>query len=131
MVVAARGSSGEAEKLICTYFQMLLRPPGLSLGSAIRATQCGPPMQGGQIEAGVANLLYGSTKRRKPEPANHVFPTVTTRNRIATAMARQRIVYILVYAASAQGVLEAVAKRMKHAAWVVDTEVTLVATEPL
>src|SRR5215468_83363 len=29
---------------------------------------------------------------------------------------------------SAQGVLEAMAKRMKHAAWVVDTEVTLVAT---
>ena len=101
-----------------------LFPP---LGSAIRATQSGPPMQGGQIEATVANLLYGSTKRRKPEPPNHVFPTVTARNRIATAMARQCIIYILVYAGSAQGVIEAMAKRMKHVARVVDTQVTLVA----
>jgi hypothetical protein len=46
-------------------------------------------------------------------------------------MAGQCIIYILVYAGSAQGVLEAMTKRMKHAAWVVDTEVTLVATEPL
>ena len=88
-------------------------------------------MQGSQIEAGVANLLNSGTEGWKPEPANHILPAVTTRNRIATAMARQRIVHVLVHASRSQGVLEAMAKRMKHAAWVVDTEVTLVATEPL
>ena len=88
-------------------------------------------MQGGQIEAGVANLLYGSTKRRKPEPTDHVLPAITARNGIASTMAGQCIIYILVYAGSAQGVFEAMAKRMKHAAGVVDTEVSLVATEPL
>jgi hypothetical protein len=46
-------------------------------------------------------------------------------------MARQRIVHVLVHASSTQGVLEAMAKRMKHAAWVLYTEVTFVATEPL
>jgi hypothetical protein len=88
-------------------------------------------MQGGQIEAGVANLLNSGTEGWKPEPANHILPAVTTRNGITSAMAGQCVIYILVHAGSAQGVLEAVAKRMKHAARVVDTEVTLVATEPL
>ena len=46
-------------------------------------------------------------------------------------MARQRIIHVVVHASSAQGIFEAVAKGMKHAAGIVDAEVALVATEPL
>jgi hypothetical protein len=88
-------------------------------------------MQGGQMETRVANLLNSGIEGRKPEPPNHVLPTVTARNGTTSTMAGQYIIYILIYAGSAQGVLEAMAKRMKHAASVVDAEVTLVATEPL
>ena len=77
-------------------------------------------MQGGQIEPGITDFFNGSVERGKSEPANHILPAVTTRNGITSTMAGQCIIYILVYAGSAQGVLEAMAKRMKHAAWVVE-----------
>ena len=54
--------------------------------------------------------------------ADHVLPAVSTGNRIASAVARYRVVDVLVHAGSTQRVLEAVSKRMEDALVVVDAE---------
>jgi len=88
------------------------------------------PVQLRQIETGVLRPFDCRVERGKAEPPNHVFPSITARDSIAPAMARQRIIDIFVHTSRAQRVFEAMPERMKDAALVFDAEFVFVTTEP-